>query len=173
MVLFFALVACSAKVTAPTLDELKNAHYTGIDVGDLTLTDGRWQGPPYSVDSAVAPRAGIVEDFYYHADLDDDNTEEAIALIWSSAGGTGSNSYLAVMKKQDGKISNIATALIGDRVKIQSSNLEHGSMVLHVLQAGENDPMCCPTQLATRTWRLHNDQLIEGETEITGQHPTR
>ena len=165
------LQACTSGQSAPTLSKLKQASYTGIDVGDLTLTDGNWQGQPYSDSSPVAPIAGLAEDFYLHADLDGDQAEEAVVLIWSSAGGTGSNSYLAVMDRHDGKIRNLSTALIGDRVKLQSALIDKQKVVLHVLQAAADDPMCCPTQLATRTWTLENRQLIEAAPVVTGKLP--
>lgn len=171
--LLFLIQACSGIDDAPTLDELKNASYSGIDMGDLTLSDGEWQGEPYLPDSHVAPRAGLVDDFYYVADLDDNHSNEAVALIWSHAGGTGSNSYLAVMDKHDGKVRNVATALVGDRVKIQSAEVADGKIVLHVLQVDEDDAMCCPTQLATRTWWLENSHLIEGEIALTGKVPAQ
>ena len=171
--LMFLIQACSGKDGAPTLDELKNASYSGIDMGDLTLSDGEWQDEPYLPDSHVAPRAGLVDDFYYVADLDGDGKKEAVVLIWSHAGGTGSNSYLAVMDKQGDKIYNVATALIGDRVKIKSSEVTDGKIVLHVLQVDEDDAMCCPTQLATRYWWLENGQLIEGEITLTGKVPAQ
>jgi len=43
-----------------------------------------------------------------------------------------------------------------------------GSVILDVLQQGEGDAACCPSQLAIRTWSMVDGQLLEGEMEITG-----
>jgi heat shock protein HslJ len=47
--------------------------------------------------------------------------------------------------------------------------IDDEKIILEVLQAGENDAMCCPTMLATRTWSLQGGQLKEDEIEVTGQ----
>jgi len=73
------------------------------------------------------------------------------------------------MTRQNGEIKNISSALIGDRVKLRSGQIADGKVILEVLQAGENDGMCCPTMLATRTWSLQGGQLKEGEIEVTGK----
>ncbi len=86
-----------------------------------------------------------------------------------AAGGTGSNMYIAVMKPENGGYRNTSTALIGDRVKLRSGTIDSGKIFLDVLQAGENDAMCCPTQLATRTWKLNDGQLEEDAMEVTGE----
>ena len=152
----------------PSVDELANATFSGIEDIPVTLSNGRWQGAPYVEDGASRPRVGLVKDIYVTGDLNADGKSEAVALLWQSAGGTGSYSYIAVMSRQDGDIRNIATALVGDRVKIRKAAIDAGEIVLEVLQAGENDAMCCPSMLATRRWSLQDMQLQESEIEITG-----
>jgi len=63
----------------------------------------------------------------------------------------------------------IQTGYAGDRVKPRGASIDDGKIILEMLQAGENDAMCCPTLLATRRWSLKNTQLQESEIEITGQ----
>jgi len=153
----------------PTLAELRNATYTGIEDGPVSLSNGAWQGKPYVEDGASRPRAGLVDNVYYTGDLDGDGTQEAVVIIWQSGGGTGENTYVMVMSGQNGGVKNIGAALIGDRVKLRSGKIADGNITLEVLQAGENDAMCCPTQLATRTWSMQGNQLVEGEQEVTGK----
>lgn len=154
-----------AGASPPTVDELANATYSGIEDIPVTLSDGQWQGAPYVEGGASRPRVGLVEDIYFTGDLNADGEPEAVVMLWESAGGTGSYTYIAVMSRQDGDIRNIATALVGDRVNIRSASIDAGEIVLEVLQAGENDPMCCPTMLATRRWSLKDMQLVETEAE--------
>jgi len=158
--------ACDTK---PTVTGLGNATYIGIEDQAVTLTDGRWEGQAYAEGGASRPSVGLLKDMYFTGDLDADGQEETVVILWQSSGGTGSFIYIAAMKPENGGYQNIATALLGDRVKLKSGRLESGRIILEVLQAGENDPMCCPTQLATRTWTLENTQLTEGEMEVTGK----
>ena len=101
-------------------------------------------------------------------DLNSDGSNEAAVLVWRSGGGSGTFSYLAVMGRSDCEVENLGTAEIGDRVKLRSGRIDDGAIILDVLQQGEIDAACCPTQLATRTWSLVDGQLIEGEMEISG-----
>ena len=173
--LFTAMVSISitdigfACETDPVMTGLGNATYTGIEDGPVTLSKGRWEGPPYLEGSASRPRVGLLEDIYFAGDLDGDGREDTVALLWQSGGGTGSNIYIAAMKSENGGYENTSTTLLGDRVKIRGGKIESGRIIIDVLQAGENDAMCCPTQLATRTWILQGNQLEESEMKVTGE----
>lgn len=173
------LLACLASVltiqtgfacgTESLMSKLENATYTGIEEQAVTLANGHWEGQPYVEGSASRPRVGLLKDMYFTGDLDDDGQEEVVAILWQGSGGTGSNSYIAVMKPENGGYQNLSTALLGDRVKLKSGKIDAGSITLEVLQTGDDDAMCCPSQLATRTWTLENKQLTEGEMEVTGK----
>jgi heat shock protein HslJ len=168
ILLAFSSLPCLACEGAPTAAELANATYTGVEEGPVTLVEGRWQGEPYEEGGASRPSAGLVEDFSLAGDLNGDGLNEATVVLWQSSGGSGTFSYLAVMGHSDGEVKNLGTAEIGDRVKLRSGRIDDGSIFLDVLQQGEGDAACCPTQLATRTWSMVDGQLIEGEMEITG-----
>jgi heat shock protein HslJ len=130
--------------------------------------EGRWEGKPYVEGGASRPSAGLVEDFALAGDLNGDGSNEAVVLLWRSGGGSGAFSYLAVMGRSDGEVKNLATAEIGDRVKLRSGRIDDGLIILDVLQQGKGDAACCPMQLATRTWSMVGGQLVEGDMEITG-----
>jgi len=151
-----------------TIEKLGNATYTGIEDGPITLSNGIWEGAPYGEDAAARPRAGLVEDLYLTGDLEGDGKSETAAFLWQNTGGTGNFIHVAIMKRTNEGFSNFATALVGDRVKLRNGNIALGQIILEVLQAGENDAMCCPTMLATRTWSLTGGQLEEGPIEETG-----
>lgn len=155
--------------TASLTGKLENATYTGIEDQAVTLVDGRWEGQPYVEGGASRPSVGLLKDMYFAGDLDADGQEEIIVILWQNSGGTGSYTYIAAMKPENDGYRNISTVLLGDRVKLKSGKLDDGRITLEVLQAGDSDPMCCPTQLATRTWTLEDTQLTEGEMEVTGK----
>ena len=153
----------------PSSEELGNATYNGIQESPVTLANGKWEGKPYVEGGASRPTAGLVEELYLTGDMNGDGRDEAIVMLWESSGGAGSNSYLALMGKTPDGVTNIGTALIGDRVKLRSGKIVDGAIYLDVLQAGETDAMCCPTTLATRVWSLQDGLLREGKIEVTGK----
>lgn len=145
-----------AAMQAPTLKEIKNASYSGIEglKGSVKLVDGRWKGRPYKKGSASRPVVSLVGDFRITGDLDGDGTDEAVVLLNYAPGGTGQLLHLAVMARKKGKIQNLATTLIGDRVQIRDVRIEQKRIFVDVIQAGPKDAMCCPGEVTTREWTL-------------------
>ena len=145
-----------AAMQAPTLKEIKNASYSGIEglKGSVKLVDGRWKGRPYKKGSASRPVVSLVGDFRITGDLDGDGTDDAVVLLNYAPGGTGQLLHLAVMARKKGKIQNIATTLIGDRVQIRDVRIEPKRIFVDVVQAGPKDAMCCPGEVTTREWTL-------------------
>jgi hypothetical protein len=141
---------------APTLKELKNASYSGIEglKSPIKLTDGRWKGSPYKNGSASRPVVSLAGDFRVTGDLDGDGTDEAVVLINYAPGGTGQMLHLAVVARKKGKIENVATALIGDRVQIRAVRIEPKRIFVDVVRAGPKDAMCCPGELTTLGWNV-------------------
>jgi heat shock protein HslJ len=139
---------------APTLKELKNASYSGIEglKGPVKLVDGRWKGRPYKKGSASRPVVSFVGNLRVTGDLDGDGADEAVVLLNYAPGGTGQLLHLAVMARKKGKIENVATTLIGDRVQIRDVRIEPRRLFVGVVQAGPKDAMCCPGEVTTRGW---------------------
>lgn len=154
--------------TDSAINGLGNATYKGIADEPVTLSNGHWEGAPYMEGGASRPRIGLIGDLYFTGDLDADGQQETVAILWQSAGGTGSNIYIAVMKSEKDGYENVATTLVGDRVKLRGGKIDSGKIILDVLQAGKNDAMCCPTEIATRGWALMDGQLEESEMQVTG-----
>ncbi len=73
----------ASAVQAPTLKELKNASYSGIEglKGSVKLVDGRWTGRPYGKGSASRPVVSLVGDLRVIGDLDNDGTDDAVVLL--------------------------------------------------------------------------------------------
>ena len=163
--------AAAADRSAPSLQELKHATYRGVDVagGDVTLVNGEWEGQPYEPGGASKPGVTFVRDFRLSGDLDGDGADEAVVLLAANAGGTGEMSYLAVVGRPDGNVTNVATAPVGDRVQVRNARVAERRIVLDVVQAGENDAACCPGDLVTRTWQLSGAALMEAPPVKTGR----
>jgi heat shock protein HslJ len=156
---------------APTLPELKNATYRDVEEAGaaFTLSGGSWEGRPAAPGAASRPSVTFVRDFRLAGDLDGDGVEEAVVLLAASAGGSGERSYLAVVGRPGGTLTNIATARIGDRVQVRGARIEGRRIVLDVVQAGAQDAACCPGEFVTRTWELDAGTLREAAPVIKGR----
>jgi len=176
-VMLLASVACGtgagragsseeSSVGPVTMAETGSATFTGIEDGPITLSEGKWRGEPFVEGGASAPAAGLVGNFRVEGDLDGDGADEAVVLLWSSDGGSGTFNYIAVMGRgADGAAVNLATAELGDRVRVVSAEILDGKIILDMVQHGPEDPMCCPAQKVRRTFELTGSELIEVATE--------
>jgi heat shock protein HslJ len=146
----------ASAVQAPTLKELKNASYSGIEglKGPVKLVDGRWKGRPYKKGSASRPTISLAGDLRITGDLDGDGRDDAVVLLTYAPGGTGQLLHLAVVTRRKGKIENVATTLIGDRVQIRDVRIEQKRIFVDLVQAGPKDAMCCPGEVTTLGWTL-------------------
>jgi hypothetical protein len=116
--------------TAGTTEEagsrLANASYQGIENAPVQLKNGRWEGEPYVEGGASRPAVGLVEDFTLRGNLNGDGVNESVVLLWQSSSGSGTFKYIAVMAEVNGNLTNVATAPVGDRVQLRSSEISKG-----------------------------------------------
>ena len=146
---------------APSLEELRNMRYDLGDLGVVTLAGGAWEGEAAVEGGASRERVTFVRDFRIVGDVDGDGVPEAFVLLAWSGGGSGTYERLAAVARRGGTWRNVAVAELGDRVQVRDARIEGGRIVLDVLRAGEEDAMCCPGELATRSWTLAGDTLAE------------
>lgn len=159
----------AAAASAPSFAELANLSYSGIfDSYPVQLENGYWEGEPFVHGGTSRPVLGLVEDIRLVDDLDDDGSEEAVALLWQTSGGSGVFYYLAVAGKDAGQVVNRGTAYIGDRVQVRDARSGNGRIELDVIQQGISDAACCPSESATRTWVYTDRGLLEIEAVVTG-----
>ena len=154
--------SAASAATAPTLTELKNLTYRGLQ-GDsvITLVDGRWEGTPAVPGDVVRPFATYLRDFRRTGDLNGDGADEAVGLLGLNMGGTGSFVYVAAVGRKDGAPRALATHLLGDRIQVRDAAVEHGEIVLDLVANGEQDAMCCPGDLVRLGLKLQGNALVE------------
>src|SRR5262245_12063578 len=147
-----------AAMQAPTLKEIKNASYSGIEglKGTVKLVEGKWKGRPYKKGSASRPVVNLIGDFRITGDLDGDGTDEAVVLLNYAPGGTGQLLHLAVMARNKDNVKNVATTLIGDRVQIRDVRIEKQRLLVDVVRSGPKDAKCCPGEVTTLGWTLES-----------------
>jgi heat shock protein HslJ len=163
--------APSIGVEAPTIEELKNTTYAGLDkrLGAVTLANGRWTGPPTAPGAASRPIVELADGFRVVGDLDGDRQDEAAVVLTYRSGGTAAFSFLAVVTRKDGTLKNVATTALGDRVQVRTARIDGARLLVSVVRAGANDAACCPGELVDWQWSLGDGRLNALGTVRTGR----
>ncbi|SMY16756.1 META domain-containing protein [Photobacterium aquimaris] len=146
-----------------SLPVLQQAYYQGIDSigGTVHLQQGLWAGEPYQPGGNVMPQVMLLNDLIAIGPLTANNDPMAVVLLNYSPGGSGQYLYIAVMAYQHNKLVNIATHYVGDRVRVKGLVIKSHQIIVDVIQAGKNDPACCPGDVARHIWILKQDKLVE------------
>ena len=87
-----------------------------------------------------------------YGDLNDDNIPEAVVLLVSETGGSGSFYELAVVREIDGQPQQWAITPLGDRTAVESITIEQKTITVH-FSADRNGPS------RQSTYELQNDTL--------------
>jgi heat shock protein HslJ len=153
-----------------TAQLLRSATVNGIyESGGVTLRDGVYEGPPFAPGGASRPTVRLLEPLTTSGELDGGSGDEIVALLAENSGGSGEQIYLAVFRPQGSSLANVATALLGDRIKLRRLDVDAGTIVLDVVQAAPGEPMCCGTQLARKTYRLESGRLTQVRSQVVGR----
>jgi len=99
-------------------------------------------------------RVQLVDDFLVSGDLDSNGTMEAIVLLTETFGGAEIYTYMAVATREDGKVVNPGTELLGDRTQVRGIRIKDGTLYLDIVEAAPFDQLCCPGELVTKEWKL-------------------
>jgi heat shock protein HslJ len=144
--------------------ELAKATYPSqyYPSGAVTLENGRFSEP-------VAPGSAteIKVQLTRHLAYGQVNGQPAAAIVLvSDPGGSGTFYDLHVMVSQDGRPVSVASTLLGDRVQINSIAIENNQIKVDMVQAGPDDPLCCPSQRVIKTFEVQGEQLVEVSSQI-------
>jgi uncharacterized lipoprotein YbaY len=138
-----------------TTDLLKTHAYAIPDVGTVNLIDG--EGDLQGVSTTA--QAHAVYQTAAFGDLNGDKVNDAAVVVAVNTGGSGTFYYLITLVQQNGKVNQVAAALLGDRVQINSLGVANGKITVDMVTQGPNDPMCCPTQHVVQTYQLQGSTL--------------
>jgi hypothetical protein len=152
-----------------TLTQLRNATYQGIYKQPVQLSDGKYEGPPFVEGGASRPTVTLMDRFYALGDVNGDAVPDSAVLLAENSGGSGTFVYVAAVLNQDGQPINVATQLLGDRPDIQSIAIDQGEILINMLVAGPDSPLCCPDLPVSPRFRLEGDKVAE-ETAYVGSY---
>jgi heat shock protein HslJ len=150
--------------------ELANATYKSQYTisPTVTLQNGRYSEP-------VAPGSATetVIRMTRHLAYGDMNGQPSAAVVLvTDPGGSGTFYDLHLMFAPQGQAVNPATAFLGDRVQINSIKIENSLIVVDMVQAGPNDPLCCPSQHVIKSFSWEKDNLVEVSSEVVEDSAT-
>jgi hypothetical protein len=94
-------------------------------------------------------------------DLNGDGREDAAVILAQDLGGSGTFMTLAAVLSDQGIPRYQAGTNLGDRVKVEAVSIKGGVILVTLVGHGPDDPMCCPTQKVTRSFRLEGNKLPE------------
>ncbi|MBW2259389.1 MAG: META domain-containing protein [Deltaproteobacteria bacterium] len=122
----------------------------------VTLTNGQYREPaaPGSASETVV----MLLDTIAFGRIDEQNA--AALILTTNAGGSGTFFDLVLVLQEADSWTNVASASLGDRVKINSVSIRDGSVFVDMVGHREDDPMCCPTQQEERKYALQADRLV-------------
>ncbi len=143
-----------------TREELANTSYLNesAKAGVVQLVNGMHREPV--AEGSATEFLVMLTNHAVFGDVTGDDAEDAVVVLVSQPGGSGSFYDLAVVHRQNEALTNIARVQLGDRVQIKSMHLENGEIVIDMLTQAPDDPMCCPTQYVSNHYVLENGELV-------------
>jgi hypothetical protein len=155
-----------------TLDTLKNTEYYSLFLKKIIkLTNGLYSEPP-EPGMASYCEVGIYKNKTTLGDLDNNGKDDAVVILDSTCGGSGSFRELSIILNQNGKPYYLTSKDLGDRVIINSINIEQGIITLDMVVHGQDEGLCCPTLRKIFKYRLSKNQLIEVAEDETADWKT-
>ncbi|MFM8321559.1 MAG: META domain-containing protein, partial [Chloroflexota bacterium] len=131
--------------------------------GSVQLVDGRFETPA-APGSAATNTVQLVDPVAYGRLAD--GSPAAAVLLASNSGGSGTFYELSLVGLlSDGTPVSLAYTFLGDRVKINSLQMQDGLVTVDLLAQGPDDPMCCPTQQQTRAYNLVDGELVQASAD--------
>jgi len=86
--------------------------------------------------------------------IDSDENSDAAVILYSTSVGDGVFTELTVLRNNNGAIEQIDSTYLGDRIKIDSINIEDGIITIAMKTHAADDDLCCPTQEKIRKYAL-------------------
>jgi len=152
----------------PTVEQLRSATVSGVLPQPVTLVNGVYEGSPTAPGAAEHDTLTLWAPAAVFSDVDGKPGSEAVAAMALATGSSGEFVHLGVFALQDGKAVSLATAPVGDRVKLQKLWVEHGQVHMDVVEAGPKDAACCPTQLARKVYAFDGGALKPVSSDVVG-----
>jgi len=172
-----AMAQKGSAVARLTPQMLQNTAYPSefTASGMAPLTDGQYEE---EVAPGSASKIGVqMLDTVAFGDLDGDSFADAAVILVTNGGGSGSFYEVFAVLDRQGAPAPVASAMLGDRIQVNSLMVQPGAIVVDMLTQGPGDSMAGPpTQAETRTYEIKVSlELASGavtSTEVINYVPT-
>lgn len=143
-----------------TVNGLQNATFPSdfVTAGSLTLFNGEYREP--AAPGSAAETVVKLGEWLAYGELADGTFVAAVILLTNS-GGSGTFFQLHLVRDASGQAVSLASALLGDRVKINSLKFDGDKIVVDMVVQGPQDAMCCPTKPVVETYTYQDGQLVK------------
>ena len=159
-----AAPGCSQREPQPsglTDTDALNATYESEfpDSGLVALRDGRFTEP---VGEGSASRLTVDLEAVEGGDLDGDGRTDIAAVLVTRPGGSGVFSVVHALLWRAGEASPAGSALLGDRIRLQSVRIEGSIITVRLLDRHERQPYADePTVPVVRQFAVRDGLLAE------------
>jgi len=147
---------------------LSSIKVSGVFDQAVYLNHGQYQGQAWP-DSHSRPELRLWPELFATGDLDGQAGDEFVGLLSETSGGSGERVYLVAAQMAGNSKQSWPAALLGDRVKLRALWIRDRQIMLDVVEASPDQPLCCGTELNRQIWRLDNDKLSLMEKRHQGQ----
>jgi len=147
---------------------LSSIKVSGVFDQAVYLTHGQYQGQAWP-DSHSRPELRLWPELFAAGDIDGQAGDETVSLLSETSGGSGERVYLLAAQTTGDSNQVWPAALLGDRVKLRALWIRDKQIVLDLVEAGPDQPLCCGTELNRQIWQLDNDRLSLMEKQHQGQ----
>lgn len=144
---------------AVTPADLTSLEINYLD-GRATLTDGKFELFAGGASPVVSLALDQERAF---GDLTGDGVDDAAAVLVNSPGGSGTFRILLAVTGRSGRVENVASLNLGDRLRVSDLAIESGMVTAKVLSHRDTDPLCCPSLEEARRWALQGSALVPVE----------
>jgi len=85
---------------------------------------------------------------------------EAVAVIYSETGGSGTFVYLNLYLERNNKMEQSGyPVFLGDRIKVKKVSIQDKKVILDLITHGKGEPLCCPTTKEVWEFKVVNGRL--------------
>jgi len=147
---------------APTTVALGMLEYSlsAFEGARVKLSNGRFEASPETPPEEVLVAVSELHPLTGIGDLDHDGSPDAVVVLFSSGGGSGTFFELVAVLNTAQGLQPLPGVALGDRVDLRRLEVHGGAISVEFLMAGPNDPMCCPSQQARRTYKVEAGRLV-------------
>ena len=107
--------------------------------------------------------AGMFSDKVAFGDLDNDEKEDPAVIVYSTGGRSGLFYELVVMINENGNPYYLTSKYLGDRIRVNSVNIQGSIITLEMIIHDVGDAACCPTLHKVSQYKLLENELLELE----------